>query len=228
MDISSLADDFCKDHLIKKLLKDPLYKIDKDGKIFSKLTLNGQGITDNWRELGYKKDDGYVRIRYKDEFLFIQRVVFMKFNGPIKPGYTIDHLDKNNSNNHPTNLAQKTQAENNKNKSKKYKKANIVRRVMFKLANTSDHFYEVVLELEKIYRKHRKDIFKDTSLSEDIYKLMKNIISDDSYSQKDKIQLLAELKNKRLFDFDKNKHIEKIWRRIIREWDVPSFRFEGY
>ncbi|MDB4330146.1 HNH endonuclease [bacterium] len=119
----SLKDDSSKDHLISQFLKDPLYKVDKDGRVYSKLTLNGQGVTDKWRELGYKKSDGYVRCRYKDDFLFIHRIVFWKFNGPIKPGFTIDHDDKNNSNNHPKNLIQKTQGDNNKNKSKKYNKS---------------------------------------------------------------------------------------------------------
>lgn len=118
----SLADDSSKDHLIEQFIKDPLYKIKSNGKIYTKLTVNGQGVTDKWREIGYKKFDGYVRCRYKDDHLFVHRIVFRKFHGPIKPGYTIDHLDKNNSNNHPDNFKQKSQGENNKNKSKKYKK----------------------------------------------------------------------------------------------------------
>ncbi len=110
------------DHLIEQLLKDPLFKVNKDGKIYSKLTKNGQGISDEWREVGYKKADGYVRFRYKDNFLFAQRVVYRAWKGELKPDHTINHIDLDNSNNHPDNLEQIPQGENNKKKHKKYKK----------------------------------------------------------------------------------------------------------
>jgi hypothetical protein len=131
----SLKDESSKDHLIEEFIKDSLYRIDDDGRIYTCLTLNGQGKSDKWREMGYKKSDGYVRLRYKDDFLFVQRIIFRKFKGPLKPGHTIDHLDRDNSNNHPKNLKQKTQGENNKNKSKKYKKskANIIKKVIAKI-----------------------------------------------------------------------------------------------
>ena len=45
------------DHLIEELIKDPLFKVDKEGKIFSKITENGQGIQDKWREVGYQKEE---------------------------------------------------------------------------------------------------------------------------------------------------------------------------
>lgn len=110
------------DHLIELLLKDPLFKVTKDGKVFSKLTKNGQGISDEWREVGYKKEDGYVRFRYRDNFLFVQRVIYRAFKGEIKSDHTINHIDLDNSNNHPDNLEQVTQCENNQKKHKKYKK----------------------------------------------------------------------------------------------------------
>lgn len=110
------------DRLIGQLLKDPLYKVTKDGKVFSKLTENGQGITDEWRELGYKKKDGYVRFRYKDEFLFMHRVIYRKFKGELKPNMTINHKNLDNSDNRPSNLELVTQYENNNKKHEKYKK----------------------------------------------------------------------------------------------------------
>jgi hypothetical protein len=124
-----------KDHLIEQIIKDPLYKIKKDGTIWTKLTLNGQGIDDEWRQMGYEKADGYVRVRYRDDFLFVHRVIFWKFKGPIELGHTIDHKDQDRSNNHPENLYAKTQGDNNKNKSKKYKKktAYIIKKVIAKL-----------------------------------------------------------------------------------------------
>lgn len=118
------------DHLIEELLKDPLYKIEP-GKIYTKLTLNGQGVSKDWRAMGYKKKcNGYVRIRYKDNFLFVDRIMWRKFKGPLDSKLTIDHKDRNRENNHPDNLEQKSQGENNQNKRKKYtkhkKKASII------------------------------------------------------------------------------------------------------
>src|ERR1017187_879088 len=109
------------DHLIDKLLKDPNYKVSK-GRIYTKLTLNGQGVSDDWREVGYKKEDGYVRFRYDGEFLFAQRVIYQHKNKDIKPDMVINHINLDNSDNRPKNLEQLTQHENNKKKHKKYKK----------------------------------------------------------------------------------------------------------
>lgn len=130
-----------KDDLIKEFIKDPLYDVRKDGSVWTKLTLNGQGITEDWREMGYVKPDGYIRLRYQDDFLFVHRIVYWKFKGPIEPGYTIDHKDRDRSNNKPDNLQAKTQGDNNQNKTEKYKKkvanmdkSTIVAKVITKLA----------------------------------------------------------------------------------------------
>ena len=110
------------DQLIEEMIKDPLFKVTKEGKIFSKITKNGQGISKEWRLVGYKKKDGYVRFRYKGNFLFAQRVVYRALKDKLKPDFVINHIDLNNSNNHPDNLEQIIQHENNKKKHKKYKK----------------------------------------------------------------------------------------------------------
>jgi len=110
------------DHLIEELIKDPLFKLTKDGKIFSKITKNGQGISKDWREVGYEKEDGYVRLRYKCEFLFIQRINYRAWKGKLKADYTINHKNLDNSDNHPDNLEQLPHCENNQKKRKKYKK----------------------------------------------------------------------------------------------------------
>jgi hypothetical protein len=125
-----------KDYLIDDFINDPLYKINRDGTIQTKLTLNGQGISKEWRDMGYQKADGYVRLRYKDDFLFVHRIIYRKFKGPIKEGYTIDHKDLDRSNNSVDNLIAVTQADNNKNKSKTYKKKKasiIIEKVIIKL-----------------------------------------------------------------------------------------------
>jgi hypothetical protein len=121
------------DHLIEEILEDPNFKIKRDGTIYSKITENGQGISDKWREVGYEKDDGYVRFRYKGEFIFAQRVIFRKFKGKLKPNMTINHKDLDSSNNAASNLEQVSREENNQKKHKKYKKAEIIKRVIEKI-----------------------------------------------------------------------------------------------
>ena len=132
------------DHLIDQFIKDPLYKINKDGTVYTKLTLNGQGITDDWREIGYKKKDGYVRFRYKDDFLFAHRVIYRKFKGELKSDMTVNHKNLDNSDNHPDNLELISQGDNNKKKHKKYKKSFdrnvIIAKVMKKLASSWQDF----------------------------------------------------------------------------------------
>ena len=110
------------DAIIEEMIKDPLFKVTREGDIFSKITKNGQGVSKEWRLVGYKKEDGYVRFRYKGEFLFAQRVVYRAWNGKLKQDHVINHIDLDNSNNHPDNLEQLIQHENNKKKHKKYKK----------------------------------------------------------------------------------------------------------
>ena len=121
------------DHLIREILKDPLYKFNKDGQAWTKLTVNGQGISDDWREIGYKKADGYVRIRYKDEFLFLQRVIFQKYCGDLKKNMTINHINLDHADNSSKNLEQVTQNENNQKKHKHYKKSDLIKKVISKL-----------------------------------------------------------------------------------------------
>ncbi len=121
------------DHLIDEFLKDPLYKVNKDGTILTKVTENGQGVSDKWREVGYEKEDGYVRFRYKGEFLFAHRVIYRKYKGKLKPHLTVNHKNLDNSDNHPGNLELMTRNENNQTKHKKYKKSEIVRKVLAKL-----------------------------------------------------------------------------------------------
>lgn len=123
------------DQLIEEFIKDPLYKINKDGKVYTKLTLNGQGISEEWREMGYEKKDGYVRFRYKDEFLFAHRVVYRKHCGKLKKDMTVNHKNLDNSDNRPENLELISQGENNNKKHKTYKKS-ILAKVVKKLKET--------------------------------------------------------------------------------------------
>jgi hypothetical protein len=152
-----------KDYLINEFINDPLYKINRDGSIQTKLTLNGQGVSDKWRDMGYQKADGYVRLRYKDDFLFVHRIIYRKFKGPIKEGYTIDHKDLDRSNNAVDNLIAVTQADNNKNKSKTYNKSQIVKKVMAKLSSlkmNDSEFNIAKKEFDKLNSSQMKSIGK--------------------------------------------------------------------
>ena len=127
------------DELIDKLLKDPLYKVTKKGVIYTKITPNGQGVQEEWREAGHaKKDDGYIRFRYKGEYLFSHRVVFRKFNGPLQKDMTIRHLNNNPKDNKPKNLALGPHKDNNADKWKKYynDKKSFLKRVTSKLKSS--------------------------------------------------------------------------------------------
>jgi hypothetical protein len=63
--------------------------------------------------------------------------MWRKFKGPLDPNKTIDHNDRDRSNNHPDNLSQVTQGENNQNKRKKYNKSKkaLMEIVMSKIKN---------------------------------------------------------------------------------------------
>ena len=150
------------DDLIDILLKDPNYKINKDGTIQTRITLNGQGVGKDWRTVGYQKADGYVRFRYKGEFLFIQRVIYRAFKGPLDKTMTINHIDLDRGNNHPDNLEMITQGDNNKKKRKKYRKASIVQKVLNKLGAippmTDTEFQSAKKEFDKLNKSQMKAI----------------------------------------------------------------------
>src|SRR3972149_4649566 len=110
------------DNLIDDLLKDPLYKFTRKGEVFTKVTENGQGVSEVWRKAGYKKKDGYIRFRYKNQFIFLHRVIYRKYCGELDPSLTVNHKNLKNWDNRPENLELITQNNNNKRKRKKYKK----------------------------------------------------------------------------------------------------------
>ena len=119
------------DKLIEELIEDPLFKIQRNGKIFSKITENGQGESEEWREVGYKKADGYIRFRYKNEFLFVHRVIYRKYKGKLDKNKIINHIKPNsNSNNSIDNLEQISQADNNQDR---WDKVAFVKKVISKL-----------------------------------------------------------------------------------------------
>lgn len=92
------------DELIEKFIKDPLYKITKAGDIYTLLTKNGQGISNKWRPIGNKRKDGYVRVRYQNEFLLAHRIIYRKYVGALEKEKVVDHKNGNPSDNKASNL----------------------------------------------------------------------------------------------------------------------------
>ena len=90
--------------LIEEFVNDPNYIIYENGTIWSK-------ITERW--LGHVGEKGYLMIGYKYGRLFVHRIIYRKFQGPLDPEMTINHIDGIKTHNDSSNLEQVTQDENN-------------------------------------------------------------------------------------------------------------------
>lgn len=113
------------DCLIREFLKDPNFKIESDLKVYTKFG-HGKQLTEVWREkkLECKIKNGnavYWFVKYKDVKLAFHRVIYEKFVGRLESDLTINHKDKNPSNNNPDNLELVTMSKNNNHKNN-YKK----------------------------------------------------------------------------------------------------------
>lgn len=105
-------------------------------------------------------------------------------------------------------------------------KKKIVLKTLNKLAKYQNRELDTLVEnIEKIYLKHKNSPYSDQEFPKDIVRFMQDYVSDAKFEQKDKLYLFDSLKNKNLFNWDKNKHLEKAWRLIFRRWDLPSLNF---
>jgi len=84
-----------------------------------------------------------------------------------------------------------------------------------------------IKRLEKIYDKYKKKPFEDQSLSKDILKFMEDLTEKHMLDEKTKLIFLREAKKNKLFDFSKNKHLERAWRTVLKNWDLRRYRLEG-
>jgi hypothetical protein len=99
---------------------------------------------------------------------------------------------------------------------------------LIKLANADKRLItEIIRDVERIYQKHKKTDFNDDTLPKDIVRYMQDILKETRLDQRDKLLILKEFKKKNMFNFNKNKNLEKAWRLIVRRWGIPSYRFEG-
>ena len=102
------------DGLILKLINDPHFRIEQNGKIFKRIRAwDKNQRKELWKEIkGTGREDGYLVIRYAGRNLKFHRVVWAKFRGTLKKGLVINHIDADKKNNDVSNLEMITQAEN--------------------------------------------------------------------------------------------------------------------
>lgn len=87
-------------------IKGTSYRVSELGEIINKYCRPLRGSLSN----GYRRH--FIRVQGKTVILNTARTVYEAFNGPIQPGYEIDHVDGNKLNNTPSNLIAKTHKEN--------------------------------------------------------------------------------------------------------------------
>lgn len=66
---------------------------------------------------GCKRSDGYIGIVVQQRRYYAHRLAWEFVHGPIPPGFEIDHIDHDPSNNRISNLRLVTKAENRRNRS---------------------------------------------------------------------------------------------------------------
>jgi hypothetical protein len=99
------------DSLIEKLIEDPNWDIREDGTIWTLLSKHGNK-TSEYRKVGRSDKEGYLFFQYKRRKVFIHRVIYRKFIGPLESDLVINHKDDDNGNNIVSNLELVTQKEN--------------------------------------------------------------------------------------------------------------------
>lgn len=96
------------DFWVNKLGRSVRLDVSEDGKV----------VRDVERDYVYTQDcnsDGYLTVRVRHVRTTVHRLVALAFLGERPEGMVIDHIDRNKSNNHFTNLRYATLSENSKN-----------------------------------------------------------------------------------------------------------------
>lgn len=102
------------DKFIRKLLKDPNYRVEKDGSVWTRITRTGKVSVDpnNWRSAGTTVGS-YCHIKYQRKHLTMGRIIYAKFNGPLEKDLVVFHKNGNILDNSSENLEMGTQSKNN-------------------------------------------------------------------------------------------------------------------
>lgn len=155
------------DHLIDQIVKDPNYKIFKNGKIKTLITVTGKiSVTGKWRLCSYRYMPGSILIRYKHKRLTLHRILYRKFIGKLNSIKVINHKDYNPYNNSLKNLEMISVSDN---QFHKYKRKNFVA-----VATNAKINFAVAEKIREMYR-NEKISYKQLSK---IFKLAKSTISD--------------------------------------------------
>lgn len=96
------------DFLVNKLGRSVRLDVSEDGKV----------IRDVERDYVYKQDcnsDGYLTVRVRHVRTTVHRLVALAFLGERPEGMVIDHIDRDKTNNHISNLRYCSLSENSKN-----------------------------------------------------------------------------------------------------------------
>lgn len=106
------------DYLIQEILNDPTFDIREDGSIWRRNQMTGNHYYSDPSYPLRRVDRLYETIRYwgvpyKGKTISVHRIIYARFNGMLKEGLEINHIDGNKANNHPSNLEQISVKENN-------------------------------------------------------------------------------------------------------------------
>jgi hypothetical protein len=108
-----------KDPIVWRLLKDPRYRVTKDGKLLTRVRPSGDRASlGPWRRAGWVSPSRggtkvYRRVQYMGEELYEHRIIHAAVYGKLCPYRTVNHDDLNGLNNQPGNIAdQATTSEN--------------------------------------------------------------------------------------------------------------------
>ena len=99
--------------MIKEILASSAYDVRRNGEIWTTNLRNGWPGK-RWRRCKLHPTTGskYLRLAYKDQFVFVHRLVYRKFHGPLRRSKQVDHKDGNRQNNRASNLQQLTPRQN--------------------------------------------------------------------------------------------------------------------
>jgi len=105
------------DKYVEELLDSGEYHVDPQGRVWTNRSVNGWTLKDRWRISGsthkYKSSlTAYIRIRFNKKLIKAHRIVYAALIGKLDPNKSIDHIDGNGLNNHPSNLRLVTHAQN--------------------------------------------------------------------------------------------------------------------
>lgn len=102
------------DVYIEKLIHDDRYEVRLDGTVWTTVCRTGkQSLTGQWRQLAFiTSESGHFSVKYQRKHLYIHRIIYRKFHGPLRIDYAVNHIDGNKWNNTPANLELITHSEN--------------------------------------------------------------------------------------------------------------------